>query len=105
MKSYQQSREVECSPLVAEHATTYPDLHTNGRKTAFRARRVIGITCLAVGVVCVLMTLFVASMPHLTPYRMETIPIELEGKSYSRLEKETDHASVEEGCEATVIRK
>ena len=71
----------------------------------YTARRIVGLTFLTGGIVCVLMATF-SSMRHAFPYaHMEMIPIELEGWSSRQTDGETDHMALKDGCEATVIRK
>lgn len=71
----------------------------------YTARRIVGLAFLTFGVVCVLMATF-SSMRRAFPYaHMEMIPIELEGLSPRKMDGETDHMALKDGCEATVIRK
>ena len=60
---------------------------------------------LTVAVACILVASY-SSMRQAFPYaHMEMIPIEMEGWSLSASEKRTDYKALQDGCEATVIRK
>jgi len=64
-------------------------------------RRIFGIVFLSAGIAFLLVST-ISSIPHGSPFRMETIPIEMEGRTLKLNEEST---SLEEGCEATIIRK
>ena len=95
ISSYQRSsistnNTVEVEPVVGRPQSKEPSI-----------RRMLGIGFLSVGMACLLVSA-ISSMPHGSPFRMEMIPIEMEGRSLKLNEEVT---SLEEGCEATVIRK
>ena len=75
--------------------------HRRERSAGTSVRRMMGIGCLSVGIACLLVA-GISSMPHGSAFRMETIPIEMEGRSLSRNQEAT---ALEEGCEATIVRK
>lgn len=75
------------------------------RSSLYTARRMVGLTFLTMGVVCIVMATF-SSMRQAFPYaHMEMIPIELEGWPMHNTGEGTDHKTLQDGCEATVIRK
>lgn len=87
-----------------EAATTPIERRTERSAIGKSLRRITGTGCLGVGIACLLVAA-ISSMPHGYHRMMETIPIEMEGNPLRRMEKATDHAALEEGCEANIIRK